>query len=292
MITRLEYYATAEVLLHRRVVGLRAHLQLFFLRLFFLTDGAGRFRADAAEVRASLYAHELQQVSEREVESRLQELHRARLIQLYTEGGEGYGRVSEEFWQQRDVKRKVRRPGESPPPPAPVLFTEPAASSPPPSGGLGKKPQAVCESEPPHSLHFPSVPSPAPSAAKPAPATGDQRPAAECLAELVARYPRHDVPAQIAKARRYVRKQRGDDAEVTVGWFIVHWMPGAAERPEQGAGSKEQGGARPSPSSVLPSPAAAWSADQDRRLAALIAGPEPERGTLDHAIWLEGRKST
>ncbi len=281
MITRLEYLATADVLLHRKVVGLRAHLQLFFLRLYFMTDGAGRFRADAAVIRASLYAHELQQVSQRDVASRLQELHRADLIKLYAEGDVGYGKVADDFWQQSDKKRKVRHPGPVAPGFAPGLFDEPVPVVDPPVDR--KKPKAsVCVSGPPLTpLQSSSI----------FEERSNQRPAEECLAELAPRYPRHDLRACLRDARRYVRKQRGDEADVAVGWFVTYWMPFAAEKKHHAAAPGETPEARATRELEAAADLARWSADQKASIAALVEGPEPAKGTLDHAIWLEGRKS-
>lgn len=279
MISRLEYLATGDVLLSRQVVLLRAHLQLFFLRLFFMTDGAGRFRADAAVIRASLYAHELQQVSERDVSSRLQELHRAGLIKLYTEGDVGYGRVVDAYWQQSDRKRKVRHPAPALPGPAPGLFDESPPADPP------AKPKAqVCVSPPIPSLHthsFSMVSTPSPALAL-AHATGDQRLAEDCLADLAPAWPRHDLRACLRDARRYVRKQRGEDAEVTVRWFVEHWLPGA---PEKKAAAK----LAPAPAPIVDP---TWAADQQARLDAIVQGPEPAPDTIEHAIWTEGRKQS
>lgn len=275
MIRRLEYLASADVLLAREVATLRVHLQLFFVRLFFITDGAGRFRADAAEIRASLYTHELQQVSKRDVASRLHELHRAGLIKLYAEGSVGYGRVADHFWRQRDKLRKVAHPDESPAVPGGLLFAEPepppVAASPP--ALVRKRPQAGVSVLPPPLTSLP--------------VNLDQKPAEACLAELAPRYPRHDLRACLRDARRYVRKERGEEAEVTVGWFVTHWMPFAAEARHDAPSPAET----PAQAATRATEAARWQQQQAAKLTALIAGPEPTKGTLDHAIWLEGRKS-
>jgi hypothetical protein len=237
MITRLEYLATADVLLHRKVVGLRAHLQLFFLRLFFMTDGAGRFRADAAVIRASLYAHELQQVSERDVVSRLQDLHRAGLIKLYTEKDVGYGKVADDFWQQSDKKRKVRHPdapGEQPD--LLPLVDSPVVEKKIRSGGGGRK------NIPSPSIQFSSDPAPASIAPTGPTAENDS----EWIARLVAEWPGIDVAAQLAKAHR---KRRGD---VERGWFERVWLPGVTP-------------AAPHPSSVLRPPSSVQSEPPDWR---------------------------
>lgn len=281
MIRRLEYLASADVLLCKEVAKLRVHLQVLFLRLFFTTDGAGRFVADAAEIRACLYAHELQQVSQREVESRMQELHRARLIKLYTEGNVGYGKVADRFWRQRDKLRKVVHPDETKTDGGPGLFDEPLPdehpSAPPsPPSSVRKKPKAsgVCEPPPLTSLHVSSI-------------LGDTRLASECLAELAPAYPRHDLRACLREAERYVRKQRGPEAEVTAGWFAVHWMPFAAESRREPPPPKETAEQR----QARETEQARFAAESRARIEAITAGPEPERGTLAHAIWLEGRKT-
>jgi hypothetical protein len=115
----------------------------------------------------------------------------------------------------------------------------------------------------------------------------DTRPAEDCLDDLARLFPRHDVRACLRSARAYVRRQRGEDAEVTAGWFAVHWLPKAAQRKEHATPPGETPAAR----AAREAEAARFEAASKARIAAIVAGPEPERGSLDHAIWLEGRKS-
>lgn len=92
-----------------RVVGLRDHVKLFFLKIGNVTDGAGRFEADAAMLRAALYPKELHKVSERDVKGMMEQIHTAGLVRLYTRAGKGFGEVT--IYKQLDSKRKVRFPG-------------------------------------------------------------------------------------------------------------------------------------------------------------------------------------
>lgn len=115
MIRLREFMADPEVFLSAEVQGLRSHLFRLFVIVFFATDGAGRFRADAAVLRAVLYAHTLREVSERDVQAWLVELHQRGLVKLYTDAGVGFGKVTEKYWRQRDKNRKVVHPDESPP---------------------------------------------------------------------------------------------------------------------------------------------------------------------------------
>lgn len=86
MISRLEYLATGDVLLSRQVVLLRAHLQLFFLRLFFMTK-AEQLAAGKVELATSLTTDDAAILSEARrlcgstpIMSALQEWRQARQI--------------------------------------------------------------------------------------------------------------------------------------------------------------------------------------------------------------------
>lgn len=250
MILRLEYMAHASVLLCKELVRLRAHLQLLFLRLYFMNDGAGRFKADAAEIRAGLYAHELQHVSERDVAAWLQELHRAGLIKLYTEAGVGFGKVAGRFWLQRDSKRKVRHPDE--PGEQPELL--PAADPPPIKrskiGGGGKK-----------SFPSPSIlvsSNPAPDASRAA-ETDEQ-----WIARLTATWPGVDIVAQLAKAHR---KRRGD---VERGWFESVWLPCVTPS------APHPSSVHRAPSTVPPAPSG-WRATLEQLYPGNAISPDPAR---------------
>jgi hypothetical protein len=115
MIRLREYLADPEVFLAREVQALRSHMRVLFHIIFFATDGAGRFRVDAADLRAVLYAHVKQNVSEQDILSWLVALHDGGFVRLYTENDVGYGKVTARYWRQRDSKRKVLHPDETPP---------------------------------------------------------------------------------------------------------------------------------------------------------------------------------
>jgi hypothetical protein len=253
MILRLEYLLDAKVILARELTRLHPYLQLLFLRLFLMTDGAGRFKADAAEIRAGLYAHELHKVSERDVVSRLQELHRADLIKLYTEGAVGYGKVADRFWLQRDSKRKVRHPDEPPEQPELLALADPALPKPRRSGGAGNK-----DSPPFYSTPF------SPAHATAAASIAEPETDAAWLARLTAAWPAIDIPAQLAKAHK---KRRGD---VERGWFESVWLPGVTP-------------SAPHPSSVLrppssvPSEPAGWRATLEELFPGNAISSDPAR---------------
>lgn len=93
----------------RRVCRLPIAVQLFFRNLLHTCDGAGRFLADADELRIALYQHALDRVSRSHVASWMAQCHTADLVKLYTgSDGRGYGEVLN--YGQRDSKRRVLHP--------------------------------------------------------------------------------------------------------------------------------------------------------------------------------------
>ncbi|HWA07939.1 MAG TPA: hypothetical protein VG838_00580 [Opitutaceae bacterium] len=127
-----------------RVCRLSPVVQLFFRNLLHICDGAGRFEARAAILRAVLYAPSLHKISERDVQGWLTQCHQAGLVKLYTVGGAGYGKVLN--YGQRDTKRRVLYPAEdgeqlslAPPEHEPGFFSSDqkgrkSPHSPPPGG--------------------------------------------------------------------------------------------------------------------------------------------------------------
>lgn len=114
--------------------------------------------------------------------------------------------------------------------------------------------------------------------------THDSRLASNHTEEIAALFPRHDVTACLRRAERHVRKQRGPDAEVTLGWFVTHWMPRepeARQRAQQAAQPHE-----PEPE-LTPEQIAEREAAFRARW---VDVPEPEKGTLAHDIWTEARR--
>jgi hypothetical protein len=93
----------------RRVCRLPIAVQLFFRNLLHTCDGAGRFLADADELRIALYQHALDRVTRLHVSRWMAECHQAELVRLYTgPDGRGYGEVLN--YGQRDSKRRVLHP--------------------------------------------------------------------------------------------------------------------------------------------------------------------------------------
>jgi len=97
----------------KRVCALPVATQLFFRNLLHTCDGAGRFLADADDLRIALYQHALDRVTRLHVSRWLAECHTAELVRLYTgPDGRGYGEVLN--YGQRDSKRKVLHPAREP----------------------------------------------------------------------------------------------------------------------------------------------------------------------------------
>lgn len=252
-----------------KIGGVSVFAELLFVRLLIATCPLGRcpWSPDWILVHALSNRPSTRLAT---ITAALEELRACHLVTRYTHDDDAYLMIPN---HGQRFKHAVRSPWPAPPggPPDVEGQTFMAWSGPAPRAPVsGKKPKVVCESPP---THFSSKSS----------SERDLRPASECLPELVARYPRHDVPACLRAATRYARKQRGDDAEVSVGWFIASWMPGAAERKQPATAAL----AAPTPA-TLTAEQARWQAEQAAKLAALIHGPEPAPGSLDHAIWLEG----
>jgi hypothetical protein len=112
----------------RRVCRLPIAVQLFFRNLLHTCDGAGRFLADADELRIALYQHALDRVSRSHVSRWMAECHTAELVKLYTgQDGRGYGEVLN--YGQRDSKRRVLHPAREADQLNFVAPSEPAADS-------------------------------------------------------------------------------------------------------------------------------------------------------------------
>lgn len=213
-----------------RVVALRDHLKLFFLKIGNVTDGAGRFEADAAMLRAALYPKELHKVSERDVKGMLEQIHIAGLVRLYTRAGKGFGEVT--IYKQTDSSRKVRYPGPdagefnfaSASPPARSELAEPALRFKPIRSEANKN--EVCEL--------------APAAPTPHHTTLSQ---VEWEASLREEWPGVEIAAELVKAGAYVRSKRGPKARLSRKFFVEQWLPGC----ERGDDDAE----RPSSSPVL-----------------------------------------
>jgi len=85
----------------------RLPVREFYRDLLHVCDDHGRFEADAALLRAVLYAPILDRVSERDVEGYLQQLAAQKHgdIKLYTVRGRGYGKVTK--WRQLALRKLV-----------------------------------------------------------------------------------------------------------------------------------------------------------------------------------------
>lgn len=251
-----------------KIGGLTVFAELLFVRLLLATCPLGRCPWSPEWILVHAMPNR-PHTRLKTLDAALMELRSASLIDRYAHDGTAYLTIPR---HGQRFKHAVRSPWPDPPGGTPdvegqtfMAWSGPAPRAP----GSEKKPKAVSESIP---THFSSRAS----------SEKDLRPAGECLPELIARYPRHDVPACLRAAVRYARKTRGDEAEVTVGWFTGHWMPGAAE--------KKQHFTAPAGAVEAPAVTAQWHAEQQARLDAIVRGPEPTPDTIEHAIWLEGRK--
>lgn len=121
---------------------------------------------------------------------------------------------------------------------------------------------------------------------KPGTHTHDSRFASDHKAEIAALFPRHDITACLRRAERHVRKQRGPDAEVTLGWFVTHWMP---REPEARSQPTERTASQQPTEPTLSAEEIARREAEFR--ARYVDVPEPEKGTFEHAIWTEARRT-
>lgn len=85
--------------------------QLFFHKLLHVCDGAARFEADSALLRAMLYPYCLDRVSCENVSRWLAACQSAELIKLYTVGNKRFGLVLD--YGQKERFRLARYPDET-----------------------------------------------------------------------------------------------------------------------------------------------------------------------------------
>ena len=261
-----------------KIGGVSIFAELLFVRLLLATCGHGRCPWSPDWILTHALPNR-PRTRPTAIAEALQALLSAQLIARY-HAPDGTAYLTIPNHGQR-FKHAIRSPWPAPPGGLPdaagQTFMALPGSPPEPDR---KKPKAPCVSEPPP--HFTSLLSSSGKSGKEGPggAAPDLRPAVDCLAELAPRWPEHDLRACLRAARHYVRRERGEEAEVTVTWFEQHWLPRAPKRRQPAA-------VAPVPAApVAPAPDAAAEA---QRLAALAAAPEPERGTLEHALWTEAR---
>jgi hypothetical protein len=286
-----------------KIGGLSVFAELLFVRLILATCYAGRCPWSTDWIRTHALPNR-PRTRLTEIATALETLRMASLVIRY-HGPDGTAYLLIPNHGQR-LKRAVRSPWPAPAegPPDVEGQTFMALPSVAPPEALAAAPPVRPRAKPVVSsvTHFTSLPSSLPwngeasSRDKPRPhssaergfSESDTRPADDCLDEVARLFPRHDVRACLRSARAYVRRQRGEDSEVTVGWFVVHWMPKAAQRKER---DMPLPGETAAERAAREADAARFEEASKARIAAIVAGPEPEHGTLDHAIWLEGRKS-
>jgi hypothetical protein len=264
-----------------RIGALSVFAELLFVRLILATCHAGRCPWSPDWIRTHALPNR-PRTRLTEIAAALETLLSANLVTRY-HGPDGTAYLLIPNHGQR-LRHAVRSPWPAPregPPDVEgqTFFALPTVAPPevkasPASGPPRAKPRVSSVT------HFTSLPSSV--------SESDTRPAEDCLDELARLFPRHDVRACLRAARTYVRRQRGEDSDVTVGWFAVHWLPKAAQRKER---DTPLPGETAAVRAARESDAARFEEASKARIAAIVAGPEPERGTLDHAIWLEGRKS-
>lgn len=211
MITVREYILFPVLLGSEKWVSLRDHEKLFYIRLGCATDGAGRFDADAALLRAALYPKELHKVSERDVKGLLMRMHQVGLVRLYTQAGKGYGEVTS--YKQRDSQRKVRYPEpdagemnfasmES----APADDPSPRSSSVRKKNRIeGKGMKKVAEA----------------TAAQPPNQFAGEESTDAWIARLSAAWPSLDIASEVQKA---ITKKAKSGEQLERGWFEQSWL--------------------------------------------------------------------
>jgi hypothetical protein len=206
-----------------RLCALSLAVQLFFRNLLHTCDGAGRFIADADDLRDTLYRHARDRVSRRHITSWLQSCHHAGLVRLYTgPDGRGYGEVLK--YGQRDKNRRVIHPARED---ASLNFEAPPAADPPdppPQTSEVNRRECECSTAPDE------IPPPAPQRASGAHThTPEKKTPEENLSDALARlgkkHPALDLKAEIARAEAYVKKLRGPTARLTLYFFENNWLP-------------------------------------------------------------------
>lgn len=197
-----------EILDSERVCALTPTCQLFFRNLLHACDGAGRFLADAEELRDALYRR-APGVTSPHVEAWLRKCHQARLVKLYTRGVKGYGEILN--YGQRDGKRRVLHPG---PDEEPDLFSTD------PPGGIGNEVNRR-EGKGRKRREAPETPAPAESCAQfPRPTIAETQEA--WIGRLRETWAGVDITIEILNAERN-RRQAGKQLERR--WFETEWLP-------------------------------------------------------------------
>lgn len=207
-------------------------VQLFFRNLLHTCDGAGRFLADADELRIALYRHALDRVTRLHVSRWMAACHSAELVRLYTgPDGRGYGEVLN--YGQRDTKRRVIHPAREADQmnfhgaPPPVLADPPdpgrlelnrrgneCEETPDAFSDLGPPPRwrAARTHTPRKTSHLQTL----------KPAELDTY-----LEHLATQNPGVNIRGEIVRAEAYVRKMRGPNARLTLKYFEENWLPRA-----------------------------------------------------------------
>lgn len=126
MIPLREVLVRPGIIDSERVCRLPLACQIFFRNLLHAADGAGIFPADADELKQAFYWR-CPGVTRPHIEAWLAQCHRAGLVNLYTNGGKGWGEVIN--YGQRDHRRKRLYPTRSE---DELNFTAPPGADPPP----------------------------------------------------------------------------------------------------------------------------------------------------------------
>lgn len=207
-----------------RLCALPLAVQIFYRNILHACDGAGRFRADADDLRLTLYRCALDRVTRRHITSWLQSLHHAGLVRLYT-GPDGKGYCEVLNYGQRDKNRRVIHPA----PDADRLNFESPATADPPGDS---PPDEVNGREVSVPAEIPAPPPPTPSAApththtdSPGKKRSHEETLASALERLRRKFPGLDLEAEIARAEAYVRQQRGPTAKLSLYFFEEKWLP-------------------------------------------------------------------
>jgi len=222
MIIPREVLVRPGIIDSERVCALSLAGQLFFRNLLHCCDGAGRFPADAAEIRHALY-YRTPNVASSHVEAWMQKCAEARLVKLYTRGGKRYGEILN--YGQRDTKRRTLYP------PAEGQDELILAADPPPKRTRPPRTKTGSEEKGRE------------SASAPAPQISEET-QDEWLTRLAAAWPEVNLPKQL-RAAEANRRLQGKDLER--GWFEETWLRKTSPIVRLGAAALTESAVAPEP---------------------------------------------
>lgn len=203
----------------RRVGVISERAELLFVRLILTVCPLGRYHAEPELVKQATLPNR-PRIRTSHVAAALDELESSRLISRYSDPDGASYLCIPKFGQR--LKYSARSPYPPPPHgPADAPGQEVLALpdlDPLPLPKREEKRREVCVSASAHATHTTRL--------------SDE----EWQAELRKRYPALNIPAEMAKAKSYVARARGQQAKLTREFFEQHWLT-KAEQTEVGAAS-------------------------------------------------------